>query len=386
MPYENEHAARILEPGEFTSLRDITQRERPIPDGIRAIGGKSEGHDIRVQSLRAKADVWTLDRFKGWLNDNGYKYKVLTPATGKDTGKALLWFDVPGDPTCLIEPPGAELVADQASGPVLLQVCGKTVTAASFPGMAFEAAQKWARDCPEITGFGVVPRLQHVIAEGKALLAGPEAEDWPGTIEGYSAIYGVVDPEGDRFIKGCFARSIIERVPAGHVKLMLKHFAWGGDITDAIGVCVEAREDDIGLWSKFLFSATAQAQETRIKATEGIVDKFSVGFKPLREQITRVDDEESVNDIHEAIWLETTLTLQPVNEQATVLLAKSLTAKARNAGNEAEAAEIIGRLRTAIDEAVASVGTGAGKSGATAQPNRANTAQMRRELDLVTMR
>ena len=390
MPYENEHAARVADPEAFERIRDITKAMREdkgwdIPDGIRCLGGPKKEDGFGVQSWRAKADDWPITKFKAWLTDNDHKYQKIEEATG---GKALLWYDLPGGPVCLIEPPGAEAVREQAAGSLVLDVCGKTVTAVTFTNMALDAAQKWAKACPEITGIGAITRERYSAAEGKQLAVAPdEPEAWsPGTIEGYSAIYGVVDPEGDRFIRGCFARSVIERVPAGHVKLMLRHFCHGGDVRDAVGVCIDAREDDHGLWGKFLFSATPQAQDTRVKAGEGIVNNFSVGYKPLREQATRADDGGTVNDILEAIWLESTLTLQPVNEQATVLLAKSLVAKARDAGQEQEAAEIIGRLRTAIDKAVATVAADAGKSGETAHLTRTDVAQKRRELELLLVR
>lgn len=144
-----------------------------------------------------------------------------------------------------------------------------------------------------------------------------------GYIEGYLAVFNNVDQGGDRIIKGAFAKSIKERVRAGKVPLMARHFLYGGDVSDAIGIITDAKEDDYGLWIHADLSAVQLAQDTRVKVEEGIVWGLSVGFQLLRYE----EVEENGNwvlELKECRLLEGTVTVRPMNEEAVIHRAKAL--------------------------------------------------------------
>jgi len=154
-------------------------------------------------------------------------------------------------------------------------------------------------------------------------------------IEGYLAVFDNVDQGGDRIIKGAFAKSIKERVRAGKVPLMVKHFAYGGDVTDAIGLITEAREDDYGLWIHADLSSVQLAKDTHTKITEGIVWGMSVGFQLLRYEEVREGDD-WILELKECRLVEGTVTVRPMNEEAVIHRAKSLRAQLAATTSESE--------------------------------------------------
>jgi HK97 family phage prohead protease len=84
------------------------------------------------------------------------------------------------------------------------------------------------------------------------------------------------DPKGERFTAGSLTRSIGER---GH-RLKLFH-AHNHD--RAIGRAVEWRPDDAaGCWAQFRIAATPAGDEVLTEVQEGMLDAFSVGFRPIR--------------------------------------------------------------------------------------------------------
>jgi hypothetical protein len=82
MPYPNEHAARVRDPGNFepTSFRS---KELKPGIGVRIIIAKlKDGNDsMIVQAYRFSIDKFTVDQAKKWLEDNKIKYISFVAAT-----------------------------------------------------------------------------------------------------------------------------------------------------------------------------------------------------------------------------------------------------------------------------------------------------------------
>ncbi len=76
MPYPNEHAARIRDPGEFDRLR---RKNDEFGDGIDVIYGIKNGTSF-IQAIRFRADKWTVEEAKQWLKDHDYKPLEFEPA------------------------------------------------------------------------------------------------------------------------------------------------------------------------------------------------------------------------------------------------------------------------------------------------------------------
>lgn len=159
------------------------------------------------------------------------------------------------------------------------------------------------RPCPE-------PALEAKAGDGK--------EDY-GEIMGYAACFDNVDRQGDIIRKGAFAKSCRERVKAGKVLLMARHFAHGGDTAEAIGQIVEAREDDKGLYIRAKCYGSQLAQETREKIkTSPKAYGMSVGYVPVRSN-DLADDTGAITgkELLELKLYEVTVTAVPANEETT---------------------------------------------------------------------
>jgi len=79
MPYKNEHAARLREPEDFESIKQLWEE-----DGIRGLGGplKSNG-ETELQALRFDASRYTEQAAREWLNEHDYAPIKFEPAIGK---------------------------------------------------------------------------------------------------------------------------------------------------------------------------------------------------------------------------------------------------------------------------------------------------------------
>ncbi|BDG61921.1 HK97 family phage prohead protease [Caldinitratiruptor microaerophilus] len=141
-----------------------------------------------------------------------------------------------------------------------------------------------------------------------------------GTVEGYASTWDR-DEDGDAIVKGAFAKTIRERVPAGKVKLLDSH-KW--DSQHVIGTVTEAREEDRGLWIKAAFSGTAEAQAIRQKVLEGHLNSFSIGFEVIRDEIKRDPNGQTTRYIYEVKLYEVSVVPFPANENAVILAAKSV--------------------------------------------------------------
>jgi len=225
--------------------------------------------------------------------------------------------------------------------------------------MPIEPLKGVRREVPCLT-----PALKSI--EGKA------ASDMPnGGIEGWLAVYGNVDQDGEVIDKGTFAKSIKETVNGGAgVPLMTRHFRDGGDVSDAVGTIFEARETDKGLWIKARFASTPDAQEVRTKMQEGIVRGLSVGFMPIRWEWVKDDPDDEGEDgevtLHfkEAKLAEGTITLRPSNIEAHATSAKE----------DAERLEQIDNRIARVEQQIAALDTAkAGSTEGKDEPSAATT-------------
>lgn len=288
MPFPNEHAARLQDPNKFDSffrVKDGTHdlpgaKEAKVPDSVSVIIANKIGDDSiprQPQSLRFPLSDWTEDAAKTWLKDNGVNEILFEPATG---GKAL------------------EIRSKRA----LVEI---------------REPNRHARN----EMLSCDPQL---IAKAQvALDAQGKAKSDPGFIQGYAAVFNNIDLQDERIVKGAFAKSIQERVPAGKVKLMAKHFAHGGDVQDLVGTVTEMKEDDFGLWFHSVVSRSKFAQEIRQDVVDGHINANSIGFFPIAWGFVKVDGRQIIEHT-ESQALEVTLTARPANELALITGAKSL--------------------------------------------------------------
>jgi len=79
-PYPNEHAARLIDPGEFDRFR----RENGAGgEGVDFIYGIKAGEPVRLQAIRFDAERFTPEQAKTWLSDHNHEAILFEEATGE---------------------------------------------------------------------------------------------------------------------------------------------------------------------------------------------------------------------------------------------------------------------------------------------------------------
>tara|TARA_Y100001963_G_scaffold147678_1_gene224358 strand:+ start:1013 stop:1576 length:564 start_codon:yes stop_codon:yes gene_type:complete len=106
-------------------------------------------------------------------------------------------------------------------------------------------------------------------------------------ISGIAAPFGETYDAGEyveRFQKGAFAKSIVER--GDRIPLLEAHRR------DAmpLGRSTTLEETSSGLFAEFLVSRTDRGEEALQLARDGVMHSFSVGFMPVRDQMTEAGD------------------------------------------------------------------------------------------------
>lgn len=85
----------------------------------------------------------------------------------------------------------------------------------------------------------------------------------------------------EAFAEGAFARDLAARAGSfGGVKMLWQH-----DREQPIGRAVELREDAAGLYGAFTLSRTARGDEALQLLRDGVLDGFSIGFRPVDETL-----------------------------------------------------------------------------------------------------
>jgi uncharacterized protein len=147
--------------------------------------------------------------------------------------------------------------------------------------------------------------------------AGSDVDVEQRTFEGYAAAYGNVDTDNDIIERGAFAKSIQEGFPSGRIKVLWQHRA---DMP--IGLPIEMREDDRGLYVKARISRTEKGEEALQLMRDGVIDRMSVGFS-IPGGKAEVD-KAGVRHIYEGKLYEFSVVTWPANDQAVITGVKTL--------------------------------------------------------------
>lgn len=273
MPFPNEHAARLKSPGLFKRFR---RRNNAFGSGIDAVFGvrDREGKEVtELQSIRFDSSKFTVKQARKWLSDHDHKPILFEPATGDKQMKT--------------KDPKQKNDVSWMDGPQIDRNARRTL---------------WCPN-PELSA----KELNHEF----------------GSIEGHAAVWNKIDLQDEIIRKGAFKKSIDEGVPNGKVKLMVRHFAHGGDVPELIGSVADAREDNFGLWFDGPLSSVKLAQDTRALVLEGHVDGASVGFMPIKWNLLEIEGKKIVEHV-EAKLVEITITARPAMPD-TKVTAKELT-------------------------------------------------------------
>jgi len=133
-----------------------------------------------------------------------------------------------------------------------------------------------------------------------------KTEGEPGTFEGYGAIFGNKDRDGDIVSRGAFRESLKAGMPA---------LLWQHDQKQPIGRFDEVREDDKGLFVKGRLVMKGRGLEAYELLKMGALNGLSIGF--VTKEASR-DPATRTRTITEADLMEISLVTFPANELARV--------------------------------------------------------------------
>lgn len=135
-------------------------------------------------------------------------------------------------------------------------------------------------------------------------------EDQTLYIEGYAAVFANIDSYNDRIQKGAFVNTI-NGTNRDRIAFCKDH-----DLRDVIGVIVDLREDEKGLWFRAKISKTRDGKDVEILLEDGALKEFSIGY------ITKAYDwneEEGIRTLTEIELWEISLVTRAANDQAKVV-------------------------------------------------------------------
>jgi len=139
-----------------------------------------------------------------------------------------------------------------------------------------------------------------------------KAGEKPGTFEGYGAVFGNRDRDGDIVARGAFAESLKSGMPV---------LLWQHDQKAPIGRFDDVREDDKGLYVKGRLSMSGRGEEAYELLKMGALDGLSIGF--VTKEASR-DPASATRTITKADLMEISLVTFPANELARVSAVKSV--------------------------------------------------------------
>jgi len=136
-----------------------------------------------------------------------------------------------------------------------------------------------------------------------------------GRFSGYASVFDVIDYYDDIILRGAFAKSISEKIPA---------MLWQHESTEPIGIYESIREDDIGLWIEGrLLLDLEKAKEAYILLKNQAIRGLSIGFIPtLWEWENR--ENRRIRILKEIDLWEISLVTFPANPKALVDDVKSV--------------------------------------------------------------
>jgi len=150
------------------------------------------------------------------------------------------------------------------------------------------------------------------------LIKGRKYDHESGIFEGYAAVFGNVDTDGDIIEKGAFSKFL-----AGdwsRVKILALH----NDEWLPIGKPLELHEDDVGLYIKAQISDTAMGRDVRALLRDGVLDEMSIGYIAHDFYI----GSDSIRHLTELEIFEVSVVTWAANEKAKVLDVKARLSKA----------------------------------------------------------
>jgi HK97 family phage prohead protease len=138
-----------------------------------------------------------------------------------------------------------------------------------------------------------------------------KSSDQGAEVAGYVSTYGNVDHGGDVVMRGAFDTSLAAATPV--------RFLWAHDTHEVIGLPIELKSDDKGLFGRFKISQTVRGRDIHTLLKDGAVDSFSIGYIPTDVEY----DEAGLRLLKGVDLLECSVVAMPMNAHAMVTAVKS---------------------------------------------------------------
>lgn len=135
-----------------------------------------------------------------------------------------------------------------------------------------------------------------------------------GIFEGYASVFGNVDSGGDIMEPGAFSKCLENGWE--RVKILALH----NDCWLPIGIPLELKEDDRGLYIKGKISDTAMGRDIKTLLKDGVLTEMSIGY----DAVTAPVDADGIRHLKEVELWEVSLVTWAMNEEAAVTGYKAL--------------------------------------------------------------
>jgi len=129
-------------------------------------------------------------------------------------------------------------------------------------------------------------------------------------VAGYVSTYGNVDHGGDVVMRGAFDTTLAAKTP---VRFLAHH-----DTHQVLGVPLEMKSDDQGLFGRFKISQTQLGRDMHTLLKDGALDSFSIGYIPTDVEF----DDAGTRLLKSVDLLECSIVAMPMNTRATVTAVK----------------------------------------------------------------
>lgn len=133
-------------------------------------------------------------------------------------------------------------------------------------------------------------------------------------VEGYASVFGNVDAHDDVVVKGAFAKTISER--KSRIKVLYQH-----DVYEPIGVPIEMKEDDTGLYTVSKLSTSEVGEKSLQLVKDGVLTEMSIGYDLIQGDF---DADKHVNFLKEIKLWEYSLVTFGANDQALITGVKTI--------------------------------------------------------------
>ena len=164
-----------------------------------------------------------------------------------------------------------------------------------------------------------------------------------GIFSGYGAVFSNVDSGGDIIEPGAFTKTIAEGV--GRVKILSGH----NESLLPIGIPLELREDENGLFIKAKISDTTLGRDVRTLIRDGVLGELSIGYDPVNFEY----DADGFRHLKEVKLWEISVVTWAMNDQAVITDYKALV---RGAAEDIKAGRKISASRLkSLEDASASM-------------------------------